>query len=286
MKAGEPSQTAVMVCIARALAHGAPGVGSYSDPTAFALLPEAAQAWVERSREPNAARGAAERWRRAADARRALMMVARTVAIDEALRSAACPQVVILGAGLDGRAWRMSELVGATVFEVDHPDSQRVKRARVGGLTQATREVRFVPVDFTRDDLARALADAGHDASLSTIWIWEGVVMYLTRSAIEATLAVIARRSTAGSRLVVNYHRPALMTLLVGLLVRRLGEPLRSSFSPEAMRELLAKHGFRVTSDEDLPTLGARVSPEVGAGAKVLSHSRIALAERASSPPP
>jgi methyltransferase (TIGR00027 family) len=273
-----------MVCIARALAHGAPGVGSFSDPTAFALLPEAAQAWVERSRKQDVPLGARERWRRAADQRRALMMVARTVAIDEAVRAAGCRQLVILGAGLDGRAWRMPELAGATVFEVDHPDSQRAKRARVGGLTQAAREVRFVPVDFTRDDLARALDEAGHDVSLSTVWIWEGVVMYLTRAEIEATLAVIARRSTASSQLVVNYHRPALVTLRVGLLVRRMGEPLRSSFSAEAMRELLAKHGFRVTRDEDLPTLGARVSPEVGAGAKVLSHARIAVAERVSSP--
>ena len=79
------------------------------------------------------------------------MMVARTVAIDEAVRDAASPQVVILGAGLDGRAWRMSELADVTVFEVDHPDSQREKRARAAPLKQAARDVRFVPVDFTRD---------------------------------------------------------------------------------------------------------------------------------------
>jgi O-methyltransferase involved in polyketide biosynthesis len=38
------------------------------------------------------------------------MMVARTVAIDGAIRTAVSSQVVILGAGLDGRAWRMPEL--------------------------------------------------------------------------------------------------------------------------------------------------------------------------------
>jgi Leucine carboxyl methyltransferase len=52
------------------------------------------------------------------------------VAIDDAIRTAASPQVVILGAGLDGRAWRVSELADAIVFEVDHPDSQRMKRER------------------------------------------------------------------------------------------------------------------------------------------------------------
>ena len=83
-------------------------------------------------------------------------MVARTVAIDAELCNAALPQVVILGAGLDGRAWRMRELVRAVVFEVDHPDSQQQKLQRVAPLTLEAREVRFVPLDFRHDDLAQA----------------------------------------------------------------------------------------------------------------------------------
>lgn len=43
------------------------------------------------------------------------MMAVRTIVIDEAAREAASPQVVILGAGLDGRAWRMPELKDASV---------------------------------------------------------------------------------------------------------------------------------------------------------------------------
>jgi methyltransferase (TIGR00027 family) len=123
----------------------------------------------------------------------------------------------------------MKELALATVFEVDHPDSQGEKRKRVPALWQAAREVRFVAVDFTRDDLDQALAAAGHDAGQPTTWIWEGVVMYLTRQEIETTLAVIKHRSLAKSRVIIAYHAPALMLLFVGLLVRRLGEPLRSA---------------------------------------------------------
>lgn len=51
-------------------------------------------------------------------------MVPRTIAIDEAVRARPAPQVVILGAGLDARAWRMKELAGVDMFEVDHPPSQ------------------------------------------------------------------------------------------------------------------------------------------------------------------
>ena len=134
------------------------------------------------------------------------MMVPRTIAIDEArARRAASPQVVILGAGLDGRAWRMPELRDVTVFEVDHPDSQREKQARAAALPRIAREVRFVPVDFTHDRLDDALAAAGHDPARPTTWIWEGVVMYLERADIEATLRVIQRRSAPGSHLVVLY---------------------------------------------------------------------------------
>ncbi|HWO13264.1 MAG TPA: class I SAM-dependent methyltransferase, partial [Polyangiaceae bacterium] len=257
MRPGESSKTAVFVCAGRALAHGAAGVGAFSDPTALALLPEAERAWVERARAHQLPQSGRERWVLAAAERRAMMMVARTVAIDEMVRAAACRQVVVLGAGLDGRAWRMPELADATVFEVDHPDSQVVKQARVRGLTQLAREVRFVAVDFTRDDLERALASAGHDPAQPTAWVWEGVVMYLTRAEVSATLAVIARRSAVGSRLFTYYHRPGLLMLLVGVWVRRLGEPFRSTFGVAAMRRLLAKHGFRVMSDDGLPSLGA-----------------------------
>ncbi len=61
-------------------------------------------------------------------------IVPRTVVIDDAVRARLVPQLVILGAGLDDRAWRMPELAGVEVFEVDHPASQRDKRSRVGDL--------------------------------------------------------------------------------------------------------------------------------------------------------
>src|SRR4029450_2904655 len=97
--------------------------------------------------------GLRARMRRSYFETQAKMMAARTVVIDDAIRAAASPQLVILGAGLDGRAWRMPELARVSVFEVDHPDSQRDKRARVSSLEQCAREVRFVPVDFEHGNL-------------------------------------------------------------------------------------------------------------------------------------
>ena len=270
----------MLVCMGRAIAHGSTPVSRYTDPTALALLPDDARARVERYRSgvvPNDIRAHLEH---AYLEKQSKIMVARTVAIDDAVRAVASPQLVILGAGLDGRAWRMPELSGVTVFEVDHPDSQRVKRARVATLAQAAREVRFVPVDFTRGSLDCMLAAAGHDPARPTTWIWEGVVMYLNPADVEATLAIIERRSAAGSRLIVAYHSPALMLRFVRLLVRLIGEPLRSVFTPGAMRALLAKHRFGIVRDEDLPTIGGSLSPELGLATQRMKHLRIVTADR------
>jgi hypothetical protein len=67
---------------------------------------------------------------------------------------------------------------------------------------------------------------------------------------------------------------------LVGVVVRRLGEPLRSVFTAEAMRVLLAKHGFRVVSDHGLPEIGQRLSENVARATRRLRHMRIVTAER------
>lgn len=280
MRRGRASQTAVYVCAARALAHGTTPVARFSDPTALALLPEASRAHVERIRAEGAPTSLRQKLARAPLDTRAQMMVVRTVAIDDAVRAAHAPQLVILGAGLDGRAWRMAELRDVTVFEVDHPDSQREKQARVGKLEQVAREVHFVPVDFARDSLDAALAAAGHDPARPTTWIWEGVVMYLTQSAIEATLAVVQKRSASHSWLCIVYHSPAAILKLVGLALRFVGEPLRSVFSAERMRDMLARFEFDVTADADLPTLGSALSADLGHATRRLKHMRIVTAQR------
>jgi methyltransferase (TIGR00027 family) len=270
----------MMVCMARALAHGTTSVKAFSDPTALFLLPEEARASVEAYHAGVAPKTRRERIRRTILEKRATMMVARTVAIDDVVRAAAAPQVVILGAGLDGRAWRMPELRDVVVFEIDHPDTQRDKRARVPQLTQSAREVRFVPVDFTRDDLDASLAGAGHDPKRPTTWIWEGVVMYLTQQEAEASLAVIERRSCAGSQLTIAYTSPAPLRWVVGLLLRRIGEPIRSSFTADAMRALLGRYGFEVVKDEDVVTVARALALEVSGAARAMLHLRIVNAER------
>ena len=281
MQEGRASQTAVMVATARALAHLEGSVPGFSDPTAMALIPEEARARVARLGDASGApQSRRERMSDEFLKGRAQMMAVRTVAIDAEVRAAAARQVVILGAGFDGRAWRMRELGEAVVFEVDHPDTQRDKIGRAAALARRARDVRFVPVDFTRERLDDKLAAAGHDPTRPTTWIWEGVVMYLTRAEIDASLAVVAARSTPGSRLIIAYAAPGLLVPLVRILVRRVGEPLQSVFRPAAMKELLAGAGFAVLRDRDIPTLARALSANTWQATRALKHIRIVAAER------
>ena len=95
---------------------------------------------------------------------------------------------------------------------------------------------------------------------------------------VAATLAVVVRRSAAGSRLVVAYMQARLLSHLLGFVVRRAGEPLRSSFTAGAMRDLLGTHDFVVVRDEDVPTIAAELSSQLARDTRHITHLRIATA--------
>ncbi|MCW2800724.1 MAG: putative methyltransferase [Aeromicrobium sp.] len=291
MRAGSTaSRTAVLVCQARAVADGRLAPGRFSDSTAARLLRSDEEVAVERARDDEAPQRTRDRMQWEMLRATATVMVPRTIAIDDAIRERTNCQVVILGAGLDGRAWRMSELAGASVFEVDHPASQDDKKARVATLSAVTAQLHYVPVDFSQDSLHVALADAGHDRTVPTTWIWEGVVSYLTRDEVIATLGVVGRRSAPGSRLVINYQAPSRSAALgrwfmgaVATVTRQdnplAGEPTRSTWSASGLAEALTAHRFVVVADDDLLTLIGRLDVPVTRRAS-LSNGRVVVADR------
>lgn len=211
----------------------------------------------------------------------------RTAAIDAAVTAATregIAQIVLLGAGLDARAWSMAALAGATVFEVDHPTTQAAKRAWLDASPPAARAVRFVPVDFERASFPAALAAAGFDGHARTLWIWEGVVMYLTRAAILATLDDVRRLSATGSVLAVTYIEPEMRLVapvrgVARSLLALLGEPLATALTPRALRELLADHGFALRSDTG-STEWARATGRSARRALLFAGERLAIATR------
>jgi methyltransferase (TIGR00027 family) len=253
VRESRPSRTAHFVALGRALANaGLSHLPDFRDPTARAFLNDKGTRSLANT-ERLAGRGT--RSYRLEMARVMADMIAlRTVAIDAAVRdaiAAGAAQLVILGAGYDGRAWRLQELRGVRVFEVDHPATQGDKRSRVAQLPPPNGNVTYVPINFERESLNDVLDRAGHDRSVPTCWIWEGVVMYLTREAMRATLAGVAARSAPGSTLVVNYHT-AHRRLLARLMFRLIGEPQISAWTPAEMAADLRSAGFGVHEDSGM----------------------------------
>jgi methyltransferase (TIGR00027 family) len=280
VKADRPSRTAQFVTLGRAVADaGLSHVPDFHDPAARVFLSE------------KGARSLATTEARAQTGKRSMrlemarvmadMIALRTLAIDAAVRDAiarGAKQVVIVGAGYDGRAWRMPELAGVKVFEVDHPATQGDKRAHLAELPPAKGSVTFAAMDFLRDSLGKVLDRAGHDRSSATCWIWEGVVMYLSRDVMRATLAAIAGSSAAGSTLIVNYHT-AHRQFFAQLMFRLIGEPQISAWTPDEMAADLRAVGFIVREDSGMLDWNTRFAQGKAMAARG-PYMRIAIAEK------
>jgi len=252
MRHGKPSRTAQFVALNRALGNLAPRVPGFSDPFAVQFLPERWRKRVEKVRA-SLASGARTSpyalWQRPMGTFNQF----RTVILDRALNSSLpSEQVVILGAGLDSRAWRLDSLKEAVVFEVDFPASQAWKRERAASIPYKAKDVRFVAIDFQRDQLAPLIRNAGFDPSKRTFWLWEGVTMYLSPEAVSANLAAFAALSTPGSRIALSYLRKKNGRVPRNLFLALLGEPLRSAFAPDELTALAKSHGWRRIQDSDV----------------------------------
>jgi methyltransferase (TIGR00027 family) len=128
------------------------------------------------------------------------------------------------------------------------------KRRKARDQPVLARELRYVSCNFERETFSDALRAAAFDTSVPTVWIWEGVTMYLPGTVVTASLAMMRALSTAHSRLVATYLTPAPAHLeraeAVGLaLLGALSEPVHSQFTPHAMAQLLRRFGFFVASD-------------------------------------
>jgi methyltransferase (TIGR00027 family) len=164
--------------------------------------------------------------------------IARTRYIDDHLQDCidkGLEQLVILGAGYDSRAYRFDALAHQIkVFEVDHPATQDVKKAKVLERFKALpAHVSYISVDFIKEDFQSGLFANGYDRQLKTLFIWEGVTMYVDSDTVEKTLDFIANNVGNGSSLIFDYTYP---------------EVLAGTFERKE-----AKEWFRITQKSDEP---------------------------------
>ncbi|MHC4954985.1 MAG: class I SAM-dependent methyltransferase [Planctomycetota bacterium] len=136
------------------------------------------------------------------------LLPARTIYFDRLIERAIgdMEQFVLLGAGYDTRAYREPRPDGLTIFEVDQA---AVQKAKIAGLQEAgvdAAHVRFVEVDFSRDELFDRLRTAGYDPGKKTLFIWEGVTPYLAEADVKKTMRDIRANAAAGSAVLADIY--------------------------------------------------------------------------------
>ena len=143
----------------------------------------------------------------------------RTKFFDDALLAALGrtpgAQVVLLGAGLDSRAWRLSPPDGgpkcSRLVEVDRADVLGCKGQLLsdlpGGLPRLTLSACYIAVacDLTRAwDCVKHITNGGHTATEPTVWLLEGLLYYLPQWSVDALLRALSIVSAPGSTLVAS----------------------------------------------------------------------------------
>jgi methyltransferase (TIGR00027 family) len=257
VQAGQPSHTARGAAAHRAIHQTLEGGLIFSDPFASKILGDETRARLDETAADPSLRPMR------------LFIAARSRFSEDTL--AACVargvrQVVVLGAGLDTLSLRNPHVAqGVRVFEVDYPATQQWKRSRLreAGLDVPDALI-FAPVDFERHSLADGLKGVGFRADHPAFFQWLGVVPYLTRDAVSATLGFIA--GMPASEVVFDYAEPfdnypaARRENVMEIAARAAsrGEPWLSLFDPVELADMLRNKGFGIVEDLGLAELTDR----------------------------
>jgi methyltransferase (TIGR00027 family) len=279
----EPSRTALAAAAHRAMHQVVEQGAIFADPLAIPILGADPQVLTEQALANPQARGMR------------LFIAMRSSVAETALKAGVedrgVRQLVVLGAGLDTFAYRNPFTDRLKVFEVDHPATQAWKRRRLSEARVALpASLVFTPVDFEREGLLDRLVDAGFDPAQRTFFTWLGVVPYLTKPAVSATLAIVAGVA-GGAEVVFDYSDPP-ATLDPGVhashqaraaRVAALGEPFLSYFEPAALHAELADLGFDRIDDLGRTALVARHFPSAPAGPRSDRGGHVLFAATRSS---
>jgi methyltransferase (TIGR00027 family) len=208
----------------------------------------------------------------------------RTRFFDTFFEEAGKRQVVILGAGLDTRAYRLDWPDGTTLFELDLPPVFAYKGGVLSGEQPRCRRVE-VAADLTGDWPA-ALADNGFTATEPTAWLAEGLLMYLGEDNVQRLLGAAAALSTPDSEIAVEHS---------GFSVDARALSSVADLGPERLRQLVAGagkagealtgSGWEIVEQHSIPDLahahGRPVPPAFAEGSERAGRTRLIRARPA-----
>jgi methyltransferase (TIGR00027 family) len=209
-------------------------------------------------------------------------IAARTAFLDDLVMSSIASglrQVVICGAGYDDRALRF-RTPGVRFFELDHPDTQRDKASRLKALEAGASTVTLVAADFRSDDVGIVLARAGHDASAPSLFVCEGLIVYLDRATYRRLVKALAARAAPGSVLgaTLSTHADGADSAIVVAEAnsrrrRAAEEPWRTILPAAEHLALLTQAGWAVTRTRWAPSSSTSTSTSPGRGSLLVQAS-------------
>jgi methyltransferase (TIGR00027 family) len=174
-------------------------------------------------------------------------------------------QMVIIGAGYDTRAYRFNGLAQkAKVFELDHPATQKVKKEKLKKIFDSLpSHVSYIPIHLDKDKISEKLFDGGYDRSKKTLFIMEGLLMYLPPPFVDKILNFIKSNSGPGSWITFDYLPPSMIDGTVKLRegksmmksAKKWGETFRFGLGHEDAKDFLSSRGFCDITTVNAPDL-------------------------------
>eukprot|EP00397_Hematodinium_sp_SG-2012_P035424 GEMP01038103.1.p1 GENE.GEMP01038103.1~~GEMP01038103.1.p1 ORF type:complete len:288 (+),score=82.00 GEMP01038103.1:235-1098(+) len=178
----------------------------------------------------------------------------RTKFIDECILDAvhgdaAIRQLVICGAGCDMRAFRLALPDDMVVIEIDLPEIQAYKKevTKTISTDAHTTTTHYIAVDFNTQSVADVLGESPYFLQdTPTIWLLEGVTMYISKDASAQFFAAASHLSSPQSRLLFSYVNTAATHTEIyrdsKASVARQGEPFVSTFDADELQHFVAEH--------------------------------------------
>jgi len=163
-------------------------------------------------------------------------------------------QMVIIGAGYDTRAYRFNGLAEKVkVFELDHPATQKVKKEKIKEIfSSPPGHVTHIPIHLDKDQISGKLLENGYNRSQKTLFIMEGLLMYLPPPYVDTILNFIKTTSGPGSWITFDYLPPSMIDGTIKVKegknmikgVKKWGEPFRFGLKHEDSKSFLSSRGF------------------------------------------
>lgn len=197
-------------------------------------------------------------------------VIARTKTIDATVAQALVEhfdQILVLGAGFDTRAIRFTNLAGAArFFELDSPITQQAKIQQLEKRhVPIPANLTWIAIDFDRESLPEKLEQSGFCKGQKSLFVLEGLTMYLQAESIDATFRTLQSFSGPGSRVVFDFVDAAVLANSHALegsadvvqRVSNVGEQWQFGLHPAQLADFLARYDLTLLGCQDSHALEA-----------------------------